>query len=216
MSAADGLLPVGEAIALGLLAVTAWQIARNWDELWRDAEQILVGQEPEPQIYTTPNGEPGTIENTGHAPPEVETGTPGYDTESAPRTPNSTGHGQREQPNARDFVMESQNEREQLPPIVDLNPARLISRQTPAEMSKNRVNKLRKKIRKSGFDRNQPIEVVEVDGKLIIKDGHHRAEAAVREKLTTVPVRIYQVTSEDETQYLIDAAEAEEYRRYDY
>ena len=106
LSAADGLLPVGEAIALGLLAVTAWQIARNWDELWAEAEQILVGQEPEPQIYTTPDGESGTIENTGHAPPEVETGTPGYDTESAPRTPNNTGHGQREQPNARDFVME--------------------------------------------------------------------------------------------------------------
>ena len=112
--------------------------------------------------------------------------------------------------------MESQNEREQLPPIVDINPARLISRQTPAEMSKNRINKLRKKIRKDGFDRNQPIETVKVDGKLIIKDGHHRAEAAAREKLTTVPVRIYQVTSEEETQYLINAAEAEEYRKYDY
>ena len=49
MSAADGLL-LGEAIAFGLLAVTAWQIYRNWDELWRDAEQILVGQEPEPQL----------------------------------------------------------------------------------------------------------------------------------------------------------------------
>ena len=108
LSAADGLLPVGEAIALGLLAVTAWQIARNWDELWCDAEQILVGQEPEPQIYTTPDGETRTIENTGSTPPEVETGTPGYDTESAPRTPNNTGHGQREQPNARDFVMQAE------------------------------------------------------------------------------------------------------------
>ena len=87
-------------------AVTAWQIYRNWDELWRDAEQILVGQEPEPQIYTTPNSEPGTIEHTGSAPPEVKTGTPGFDTTSAPRTPDNTGHGRREQPNARDFVME--------------------------------------------------------------------------------------------------------------
>ena len=52
-------------------AVTAWQIARNWDELWRDVEQILVATEPEPQVYTTPNGETGTIEHTGHAPPEV-------------------------------------------------------------------------------------------------------------------------------------------------
>ena len=55
-----------------------------------------------------------------------------------------------------------------------------------------------------------------VDGKLIIRDGHHRAEAAIREKLTNVPVRIYQAAFEEETQYLIDAAEAEEYRRYNY
>ena len=82
-------------------------------------------------------------------------------------------------------------------------------------MSKNKVNKIRKKIKRNGFDGNQPIEVVEVDGKLIIKDGHHRAEAAVRERLTKVPVRIYKVSSEEEIQYLIDAAEAEEYRRYD-
>lgn len=111
---------------------------------------------------------------------------------------------------------ESQNEGEQLAPIVDVNPARLISRQTPAQMSKNRVNKLRKKIRKNGFDRNQPIEVIAINGKLIIRDGHHRGEAATRERLTTVAVRIYKVLPEEETQYLIDAAEAEEYRRYDY
>ena len=111
---------------------------------------------------------------------------------------------------------ESQNEKEQLAPIVDVHPARLISRQTPAQMSNNRVNKLRKKIRKDGFDRQRPIELVEVDEKLIIKDGHHRAEAAIRERLTTVPVRIYKILPEEEIQYLIDAAEAKEYRKYDY
>ena len=42
MSAADGLLPVGDAIALGLLAVTAWQIANNWQQLWSEAEELLV------------------------------------------------------------------------------------------------------------------------------------------------------------------------------
>ena len=106
LSVGDGILPVGDAIALGLLAVTAWQIARNWDELWRDVEQILVATEPEPQIYTTPNGETGTVEHTGSVPPDVETGTPEFDITSATRTPEHTGHGQREQPNARDFVME--------------------------------------------------------------------------------------------------------------
>lgn len=82
--------------------------------------------------------------------------------------------------------------------------------------SQNKVNKLRKKIRKNGFDRTQPIEVVEIDKKLIIKDGHYRAEAAVREKLTSVPVMIDRAIFEEATQYLIDAAEAEEYRKYDY
>ena len=107
LSAADGLLPVGEAVAAGLLAVTAWQIYRNWDELWAEAEQILVGQEPEPQIYVTPTGEQvETPKHTGHSPEKVETGTPGFDTESAPRTPRHTGH-EVEKPVADDFVMES-------------------------------------------------------------------------------------------------------------
>ena len=95
MSAADGLPPVGEAIALGLLAVTAWQIAINWDELWRDAEKILVQQEPEPQIYTTPTDpEVETQRTTGHAPPEVETGTRGTDLDLETKTPTHTGHGE--------------------------------------------------------------------------------------------------------------------------
>ena len=105
LSAADGLLPVGEAIALGLLAVTAWQIYRNWDELWRDAEQILVQQEPEPQVYTTPSSQVETPRHTGHAPPEVETGTPEYETPQV-ETLRHTGH-EREQLRAEDFVMES-------------------------------------------------------------------------------------------------------------
>jgi ParB-like chromosome segregation protein Spo0J len=91
------------------------------------------------------------------------------------------------------------NEREELPPIVDRDPKQLISRQTQKEMTPNKVKKLRKKIRKNGFDRNQPIEVVDVNGKLIIRDGHHRTEAAIREKLPSVPVRIYKVTLEIES-----------------
>jgi hypothetical protein len=60
------------------------------------------------------------------------------------------------------------NEREELPPIVDRDPKELISRQTKREMTPNKVKKLRKKISKNGFDRNQPIEVIDVNGKLII------------------------------------------------
>ena len=92
LSAADGLLPVGEAIAFGLLAATAIQIARNWDELWAEAEKILVSQEPEPQIYTTPTDEQVEIpRTTGHVPEKRETGTPGYETPQV-ETPRHTGH----------------------------------------------------------------------------------------------------------------------------
>ncbi|MGL6339253.1 MAG: ParB/RepB/Spo0J family partition protein, partial [Waterburya sp.] len=100
------------------------------------------------------------------------------------------------------------NERGELPPVVDRDPKQLISRQTKSEMTPNNVERLRKKIRKNGFDRNQPIEVVDVKGKLIIRDGHHRTEAAIREKLPSVPVRIYKVTLEIEDQYTVDASEA--------
>ena len=118
LSAADGLLPVGEAIAFGLLAATAIKIAKNWDELWRDAEKILVQQEPEPQIYTTPTGEQTeTPRHTGHAPPEVETGTPGFDTQSGTKIPNHTGHDATETP-AVEYVFESETfDRDKIPGI---------------------------------------------------------------------------------------------------
>ncbi|MEL6581072.1 MAG: hypothetical protein AAFQ14_15095, partial [Cyanobacteria bacterium J06621_12] len=74
------------------------------------------------------------------------------------------------------------SEAEELPPIVDCKPKELISRQTEAEMRSSMVDRLRRKFRKNGFDRSQPIEAVDVGGSLIIKDGHHRVEAAVREK----------------------------------
>lgn len=107
------------------------------------------------------------------------------------------------------------NESGECPPIVDRDPKQLISRQTKTEMTPNNVERLRKKIRKHGFDLNQPIEVVDVKGKLIIRDGHHRTEAAIREKLSSVPVRIYKVTLEIEEQYVVAASEAEESRRYE-
>jgi hypothetical protein len=101
------------------------------------------------------------------------------------------------------------------PPIENLDPSSLRSRQTPAEMSKNRVNKLRKQIRKNGFDPNEPVEVYDVDGKYIIKDGHHRTEAAIREGVREIPVRKYSVSSEQEkNQYLMEAAEAAGFRGY--
>ncbi|MEM6612874.1 MAG: ParB N-terminal domain-containing protein [Cyanobacteria bacterium P01_C01_bin.72] len=107
------------------------------------------------------------------------------------------------------------SEAEELPAIVDLNPKKLISRQTEAEMRPNMVDRLRKKLRKRGFDRSQPIEAVDIGGSLIIKDGHHRTAAAVREKLTSVPVRIYTVTGKEAAQYRVEVAEAEQSRNLD-
>jgi hypothetical protein len=113
LSAADTIFPVGEAIAFGLLSYTAFQIARDWDSLWAAAEQelskIVTTNEPENQVETfpNPNGEQGGTRNTGHAPPPVETGTQGTDTESGTKTPSHTGGQTRQQTDARDFILES-------------------------------------------------------------------------------------------------------------
>ena len=104
----DAVLPIGDAVAFGLLAVTALEIANNWDELWSEAEQILVQQEPESQIYTIPTDEQvDTPRTTGHENPEVETEIPGYESPEL-GIPNNTGGQTTEQPNAEDFIMESQ------------------------------------------------------------------------------------------------------------
>ncbi|PNG32119.1 type IV secretion protein Rhs [Pseudomonas protegens] len=74
-----------------------------------------------------------------------------------------------------------------------VDPRNLNSRQTREEMSRNKVDKLSKKMRSEGFDENHPIDVAEVDGKLIIIDGHHRSQAAVRSRVEKVPVVIHDV-----------------------
>ena len=86
---------------------TAIKIAKNWDELWSQTEKILVQQEREPQVYTTPTDEQvETPRHTGHAPERLRTGTPELDTSQQVETPRHTGH-ETEKPVADDFVMES-------------------------------------------------------------------------------------------------------------
>jgi len=103
----------------------------------------------------------------------------------------------------------------QTQPDVELvNPNILISRQTPSEMSGSKVKRLRKKIHEKGFDPEQPIEVADVDGKLIILDGHHRVAAARQLRLKSVPIRRMKVSPAQEDQLLLSAAEAEKYRQY--
>jgi len=63
-------------------------------------------------------------------------------------------------------------------------------------------------MRENGFDQTQPIDVANVDGKKIILDGHHRTQAAVGAGLSEVPVRVHEVTPEQGSQLLREAAEA--------
>ncbi|APC10563.1 ParB-like nuclease domain-containing protein [Providencia rettgeri] len=59
-----------------------------------------------------------------------------------------------------------------------------------------------------GFNKDEPIDVAVVNGKMIIIDGHHRAEAARKAGIKDIPVRINTVTKEQGDQLLREAAEA--------
>jgi len=63
-------------------------------------------------------------------------------------------------------------------------------------------------MRENGFDPNKPIEAADVDGKLIILDGHHRTQGAIGARIREVPVNVNQVTREQADQLLREAAEA--------
>jgi len=78
-----------------------------------------------------------------------------------------------------------------------MNPRALRSRQGPSEMSKSKVNRLAKDMKENGYDPNYPIEAADADGKTIILDGHHRAEAAIKSGIEKVPVNINQVSSDE-------------------
>ena len=78
----DGALPIGDLIALGIGMAIVVQIFMNYKEIWEKANEIVVTQEPENQVYTTPEAEPETIEHTASVPPEVQTVTPPFDTEA--------------------------------------------------------------------------------------------------------------------------------------
>jgi RHS repeat-associated protein len=64
----------------------------------------------------------------------------------------------------------------------------LVSRQGPSEMSGSKIKSLAKDMQENGFDKSKAIDVVNVNGKLIIIDGHHRAEAAKRAGIKEVPI----------------------------
>ncbi len=95
-----------------------------------------------------------------------------------------------------------------------VNPHNLISRQIPIEMSGSKIKRLRKKMNEIGFNPEYPIEIAEVDSKLIIIDGHHRVIAAKQAKINLVPIILKQVSSSQAEQLLIQVAEAFIYQKY--
>lgn len=90
---------------------------------------------------------------------------------------------------------------------IDPNILISISRQNKNEMSGSQVKRLVKDMKANGFDVNEPIDAAIVNGKVIIIDGHHRAEAAAKAGIKGIPVRIHNVTKEQGGQLLREAAE---------
>jgi len=78
----------------------------------------------------------------------------------------------------------------------EIDPRNLRSRQTRAEMSRNKVDKLASKMRKNGYDHDHPVDVAEVNGQIIIIDGHHRAQAASKAGIPKAPVIVHEVDPE--------------------
>jgi len=56
-------------------------------------------------------------------------------------------------------------------------------------MVNSRIAKMASTMKKEGCV-FEPISVVKVDNMLVIDDGHHRAQAAIKAKLSSVPVKI--------------------------
>jgi RHS repeat-associated protein len=89
-----------------------------------------------------------------------------------------------------------------------VNPKSLIGRQGRDEMSGSKVNRLAKDMKANGYDASHPIDAANVDGKLIILDGHHRAQAAAKAGVREVPVNVHNVSRQQADQLMREAAEA--------
>ncbi|MGU7773982.1 RHS repeat-associated core domain-containing protein [Burkholderia sp. MR1-5-21] len=101
-----------------------------------------------------------------------------------------------------------------------INPRRLQSRQGPSEMTGNKVKRYASAMRaQGGFGTFPPIEAADVgDGKLVIIDGHHRVEAAMKAGISEVPVNVTTVSPEEAAQLKeeADMAKAERVNRCQY
>ncbi|MCA8277900.1 ParB N-terminal domain-containing protein [Burkholderia sp. AU30280] len=89
-----------------------------------------------------------------------------------------------------------------------ISPRRLQSRQGPSEMTGNKVKRYASAMRnQGGYGEFPPIEAADVgDGNLVIIDGHHRAETAMKAGVSEVPVNVTAVSPEEAAQLQDDAA----------
>jgi hypothetical protein len=76
------------------------------------------------------------------------------------------------------------------------NVSTLKGRQVASEFSGNAIKRLKRDMKANGFDPAHPIEVVIVDGKKIIWNGHHRARAAGAAGIKEVPIKILEKSPE--------------------
>jgi hypothetical protein len=84
----------------------------------------------------------------------------------------------------------------------------LKGRQLASEFSPKAIKRLKKDMKANGFDPAHPIEVVIVDGKMIIWDGHHRARAAGAAGIKKVPIKILEKSPEMMRELFNQAAQA--------
>jgi hypothetical protein len=85
----------------------------------------------------------------------------------------------------------------------------LRSTQPRSQMTGSKVKRFRNKMRdQGGYGDFPPIEVAEIDGKKLIKDGHHRAAAAKQAGLPKVPIVVTPTTPDEAARLLREAAES--------
>lgn len=107
---------------------------------------------------------------------------------------------------SRGLPSQAKKSLEELPKTA--NPALLVPSQGRREMTGSQVKRLRRDMRVNGFDKQYPIEVVNVKNKNVIYDGHHRTVAARQEGIKEVPVKYRQVSAKEADDLLQDAARA--------
>jgi hypothetical protein len=96
-----------------------------------------------------------------------------------------------------------------LKPVSELaDVSTLKGRQVASEFSGNLIKRIKKDMKLTGFDPTQPIEVVVVNGKNIIWNGHHRARAAGAAGIKQVPIVLLEKPPEVMGKLWNEAAEA--------